>query len=134
MTTPVKYNKPRRINVVSVVLVALLALAAYATYLYLPLYLTKHEAYRVLEETGSKVAGRAGFYADDGAARDELRLDMQRQIKGLGIDDPNIETWIELEGKQVRLGVVYSTWVEWPFDVVERQESVYELEHTIVVH
>ena len=59
---------------------------------------------------------------------------MQRQIKGLGIDDPNIETWIELEGKQVRLGVVYSTWVEWPFDVVERQESVYELEHTIVVH
>ncbi|MCA9653013.1 MAG: hypothetical protein H6712_13410 [Myxococcales bacterium] len=134
MTTPVKYNKPRRINVVSVVLVALLAMAGYATYLYLPLYLTKHEAYRVLEETGSKVAGRAGFYADDGAARDELRLDMQRQIKGLGIDDPNIETWIELEGKQVRLGVVYSTWVEWPFDVVERQESVYELEHTIVVH
>ena len=61
MTTPVKYNKPRRINVVSVVLVALLAMAGYATYLYLPLYLTKHEAYRVLEETGSKVAGRAGF-------------------------------------------------------------------------
>lgn len=134
MTTPVKYKKPRRINPVSIVIVALLALGAYATYLYLPLYLTKHEAYRVLEETSSKVAGRPAFYAEDSSARDKLRLDMQRQIKGVGVEDPNIETWIEFEGKQVHLGVVYSAWVEWPFDVVERQESVYELEHTIVTH
>ncbi|MEX1367481.1 MAG: hypothetical protein AB1Z98_30415 [Nannocystaceae bacterium] len=134
MTTPVKYNKPRRINVVSIVLVALLAMGAYATYLYLPLYLTKHEAYRVLEETSSKIAGRAGLYAEDSSARDEVRLTMQRQIKGLGVDDPNIETWIEFEGKEVHLGVVYSTWVEWPFGIAERQESIYELEHTIIVN
>lgn len=134
MTTPVKYKKPRRINIVSITIVGLLALGGYAAYLYVPLYLAKHDAYRVLEDTGSKIAGRPAFYEDDSAARDELRLQMQRQIKGLGINDPNLETWIEFEGKQVHVGVVYSQWIEWPFGVAERQESVYELEHTIVTH
>lgn len=134
MTTPVKYKKPRRINIISVTLVGLLALGGYAAYLYVPLYLTKHDAYRVLEETGSKVAGRPAFYEDDGAALDELRMQMQRQIKGLGVDDPQLETWIEFEGKQVHLGVLYSETIEWPFGIVKPQQSVYELEHTIVTH
>ena len=133
MTTPVKYKKPRRINAISIGLVLALLVAGYAAYQYLPLYFMRHEAYRVLEETGSKLAGRAGYYADDGAARDDLRKQMQRQIQNLGIHDPQLETWIEFEGKQVRLGVVYSMWVEWPFDIVEPQESLYELEHEIVV-
>lgn len=134
MTTPVKYKKPRRINAVSVTLLVLALIGGYAAYQYLPLYFMRHEAYRVLEETGSQVAGRASFYSEDGPARDDLRAKMQRKIKDLGIQDPNMETWIEIEGKQVKLGVVYSMWVEWPFDVIDKQESVYELQHELVVH
>jgi hypothetical protein len=133
MATPVQYKKPRRINVVSVTLVLLLLLAGYATYQWLPLYMMRHEAYRVLQETGSKLAGRAGYYEQDAEAREDLRKTMQRQLVNVGIDDPKLETWIEIEGKQVRLGVVYSGWIEWPFDVVDRQESVYEVEHMIVL-
>jgi len=134
MANPVKYKKPRRINSVTIAVVVALLLAGYAGYQYLPLYFMRHEAYRVLEETGSEIAGRARFYSDDSPARDKIRKKMQRKVRELGIQDPDIESWIEFEGKEIRLGVLYSVWVEWPFDVVKPQESVYELEHTIVVH
>lgn len=133
MATPIKYKKPRRINVVSVTLVLLLLLAGYALWQWAPLYFKRQEAYRVLQETGSKIAGRAGYYEQDGDAREELRRTMQRDLVNVGIDDPRIETWIEMNGKEVRLGVVYSAFVEWPLDVVEPQESVYEVEHVIVL-
>lgn len=133
MATPVKYKRPSRINVVSVTLLLVVLFGGYAAYLYLPLYLTRHEAYRILEETGSKIAGRPGYYREDSSARDDLRLQMQRTIKNSGIDDPRMETWIEFEGQQVRVGVYYSLWVEWPFDLMPKRESEYELEHTLVV-
>jgi hypothetical protein len=133
MAVPVQYKKPRRINVVSVTLVLVVLLAGYAAYQWFPLYMMRHEAYRVLQETGSKLAGRAGYYQLDTQAREELRRNMQRQLANVGIDDPKIETWIEMEGKDVRLGVVYSAWIEWPLDVIDRQESVYQVEHELVL-
>lgn len=133
MATPVQYKKPRRINVVSVTLVLLLLLAGYAAWQWAPLYFRRHEAYRILQETGSKMAGRAGFYEEDADAREDLRRTMQRQLVDVGIDDPKIETWIEIEGKELRLGVVYSAFIEWPFDVIERQESIYEVEHVVAL-
>jgi hypothetical protein len=131
MPTPVQYKKPRRINVVSVTLLLLLLALGYAAWQWAPLYFERHEAYRVLQETGSKIAGRAGFYAQDEEAREELRRTMQRQLVEAGIDDPRIETWIEIEGKELRLGVVYSAWFEWPLDVIERHESVQQVEHVV---
>jgi hypothetical protein len=133
MAVPVQYKKPRRINVVSVTLVLVVLLAGYAAYQWFPLYMMRHEAYRVLQETGSKLAGRAGYYQLDTQAREELRRNMQRQLANVGIDDPKIETWIEMEGKDVRLGVVYSAWIEWPLDVIDRQESIYQVEHELVL-
>ncbi len=134
MATPVHYKKPRRINVVSVTLVLVVTLLAYLGYQWFPLYMMRHEAYRVLQETGSKLAGRAGYYEQDAEAREELRKTMQRELTRVGVEDPKLETWIEIEGKQVRLGVVYSVWIEWPFDVIAKQESIYEVEHVMVVN
>ncbi|MEM7159144.1 MAG: hypothetical protein AAF799_40275 [Myxococcota bacterium] len=134
MATPIKYKKPRRINPVSVTLLALVLLAGYATYQYAPLYFMRHEAYRVLEETGSELSHRTAHYSKEKRELDGLRRKMQNKIRGLGINDPDIETWIEIEGKEVRLGVVYSAWVEWPFGVVKPTESTYELEHVLVVN
>lgn len=133
MAQPVQYKKPRRINAVSVTLVLLLLAGGYALYQWFPRYMLRHEAYRVLQETGSKLAGRAAYYEEDTNAREQLRLEMQRQLVNVGVEDPKLETWIEIEGKEVRLGVVYSTWIEWPFDVVARQESIYEVEHELVL-
>ena len=133
MPTPVQYEKPRRINVVSVTLVLLLLLAGYAAWQWAPLYFERHEAYRVLQETGSKIAGRPGLYAQDEQAREDLRRTMQRQLVEIGIDDPKLETWIELEGKELRLGVVYSAFFEWPLDVIERHEIVEQVEHVVTL-
>ena len=133
MAQPVKYNRPRRINVVSIALVVLLALAAYAAYQFLPLYFQKQEVYRILEETGSTFAGRRAFYLEDGRARERLRRQMESEMRSKGVEDPELETWIEVDGPEVRFGAVYSAWVEWPFDVVAKQEHVYEVEHTIMV-
>lgn len=133
MATPVVYKKPRRINVVSVTLLLLVALAGYAAWQWAPLYFKRHEAHRVLQETGSKIAGRASYYRQDAEAVEDLRKVMQRQLVELGIDDPAIETWIELEGAELRLGVVYSGWIEWPLDVVDRQEAVYQVEHVVTL-
>lgn len=134
MTTPVKYKKPRRINIVSVTLVLLLVVGGYAAYKYLPLYFMQHEARRVLQETASTLAGRAGYYEQDTKALDDLRNTMQRNLKSIGVVDPEMETWIEFEGKEVHFGVVYSAWVEWPFGIIPRQESEYQVEHDIVLN
>ena len=133
MDEPVKYKKPSRINVVSVTLALALALGALLAWQYVPLYLLEQEVYRVLEETGSVFAGRKGFYMGDDAARDELRAKMERELRALGIEDPAAETWIEVEGREVRLGIAYGKWIEWPFDVVPRSEKVYEVEHLVVM-
>jgi hypothetical protein len=133
MDEPVKYKKPSRINVVSVTLALALAVGAVLAWRYVPLFLLKQEVYRVLEETGSTFSGRKGFYLQDEAAREELRAKMERELRALGIEDPAAETWIEIDGRQVRLGIAYGTWVEWPLDVVPRSEQVYEVEHVVVV-
>ncbi|MCH9680813.1 MAG: hypothetical protein K0V04_05205 [Deltaproteobacteria bacterium] len=133
MATPIKYSKPRRINFVSVTLVLLLTALVYAAVQYFPLYLQRQDAYRVLEETGSELAGRARLYTEDEEKLEALRTKMQRKISASGIYDPKLETWIEIKGKEVRLGVVYSGWFEWPFDVFKRIEKVYEIEHVLVL-
>jgi hypothetical protein len=56
---------------------------------------------------------------------------MHNQLRQVGVDDPDAEVWIEAEGREARFGVIYSKWVTWPFDVIEKQEHVYELEHTV---
>ena len=63
MVKPVKYKKPRRINAVSVTLVAILVVLGVVAWEYLPLYITRQEAYRVLESYGSGNAptANAGF-------------------------------------------------------------------------
>src|SRR5690606_9641302 len=57
MAKPVKYNSPRRFNLVSIPLFAALGLFVYFAYQYVPLPFPKHEAFRILEETGSALIG-----------------------------------------------------------------------------
>lgn len=133
MDEPVKYKKPARINVVSVSLALGLGVLVLLGWQYIPLYLLKQEAYRVLEETGSVFSGRKGMYLEDPLAREELRGKMERDLRAVGIDDQDAETWIDVEGKEVRLGIAYGKWIEWPFDVIARSEKVYEVEHVLVL-
>ncbi len=131
MIEPIRYKKPRRINFVSVTLVLALALGVYAAYQFLPLWFMKNEVHRVLQETSSTFAGRRNLYVEDAQARDTLRRRMETDIRNLGVDDPDLETWIEVDRGEARFGAVYSRWVEWPFGVVAPQEHVYEVEHTL---
>ena len=133
MATPVQYKKPRRINIVSVTLVLLLVVGGYAAYQYLPLYFMRHEAHRVLQETGSTLAGRARMYTRDDAAIEDLRLTMERNLMRIGITDPEMDTGIEIDGKEVRLRVEYYAWVDWPFGIIPRQRHEYEVEHHLVL-
>jgi hypothetical protein len=133
MAEPITYKKPRRINIVSVTLVLALALAAYAAYQFLPLYFQKQEVYRVLEETSSAFSGKRSLYVEDPSSRETLRRNMENDIRNIGVDDPELETWIEVDGTEVRFGAVYSKWVEWPLGIVARQEHVYEVEHKIAI-
>ena len=133
MAQIVKYKKPRRINVVSVTLAAALALLVYLGYQYVPLFILKQEAYRVLEEHGSQFMARRALYVQDPVKRDQLRLKMSRQLSVIGVDDPEADTWIEIDGKEVRLGVVYTKVVTWPFDVIKPQTKVYEVEHLVMM-
>jgi hypothetical protein len=77
---------------------------------------------------------RKALYAEDPVARDDLRNKMQQQLRMVGVDDPQAETWIEVDGKEVRFGVVYTKWVTWPFGVIPSQEKVLEVEHLLVLN
>lgn len=133
MPQVLKYKKPRKLNVVSVTLALVLGLAAYLTYQYLPLYLKKQETYRVLEETGSTFAGRKSRYLASSDRMESLRRKMEAQLRQIGVSDPQLETWIEVDEPEVIFGAIYSEWIEWPFDVIAKQEKVYQVEHRVVL-
>ena len=131
MAQAVKYKKPRRINSVSIGLAVFAALCVFFAYQYFPLFLQKQEAYRVLEETGSAFAGRRGYYVAEAKATESLRRQMEGQLRQVGVQDPDLETWIELDKHEARFGAVYSIFIEWPFQLLAKQEYVYEVEHVV---
>lgn len=129
---PVKYKKPRRINAVSVTLVAILVVLGVLAWAYVPLYITKQEAYRVLESYGSTYAGRDKHYTTDANAREALRNKMNAELRQVGVDDME-DSWIEVDGRELVLGVKYYKVIEWPLDVVERSEEEYLVEHHLIL-
>ena len=131
MAQAVKYKRPRRLNSVSITLALVAALGIYLGYQYLPLFLQKQEAFRVLEETGSAFAGRRTFYVRDAKSREHLRAGMEADLRRVGIDDPDLETWVELDENEMAFGAIYSIYVEWPFQALPKQEFVYEVEHLV---
>jgi len=133
MAKPVKYKKPRKINPVSVSIFLVLAFLGLLAWEYIPLAILKSEAYRVLESTSSTFAGRKQLYIQEPKERDGLRRKMQAELNTAGVTDPEVETWIEVEGKEVTFGVVYTKYIDWPAGIVERTEEVYQLEHVMIV-
>lgn len=131
MAQAVKYKKPRRINSVTVGLAAIAALCIFFAYQYLPLFLQKQEVYRVLEESGSAFAGRHSYYLADPDASEALRRRMENDLRRVGVQDPDLETWIEFEENEAEFGAVYSIFIEWPFGVIPKQEHVYQVEHIV---
>jgi hypothetical protein len=131
MAEAIRYKPPRLVNPVSVTIALIIGSIVFAGYQYLPLYFQKLEAYRVLEETGSKFSARRNFYLSQPTARETLRRQMEADLRHIGVNDPEMETWIEVEGKEASLGVVYSEWVEWPFGLIEPTEHVYQSEHFV---
>ncbi len=133
MAQPVKYKQPRVINVVSVILVLLLLAGGWTVYEMVRVGFLKQEAYRMLEETGSTFAGRRQLFRKDERARDQLRSRMESQIRGVGVDDPDIETWIDVEGSAVVLGAVFTARYHWPFDVLEPIARDVQIEHQVAL-
>lgn len=131
MAQAVKYKKPRRFNSVTVVLLVVTGLTIFFAYQYLPLFMQKQEAYRVLEETGSAFAGKRTYYEKKADATEALRMRMTNDLRRVGVQDPDLETWIELEDHEAEFGAVYSIFIEWPFQLIEKQEFVYEVQHVV---
>lgn len=129
MTSPVTYKKPRLVNIVSVTLALVLGFGAYFSYQYIPIFLVKQEAYRILEETGSRMASHASLYEREDKEREKLRRKLDADLRILGVRDPDMETWIEIDGNNVEIGVIYSDYVEFPLDIFARREFVQELVH-----
>lgn len=133
MATPVKYKQPRLVNVVSVLLVATLLAAGWAGYEMVRVAFLRQEAYRMLEETGSAFAGRRQLYRKDAREREALRARMESQIRGVGVDDPEMETWIDVEGPTATLGAVFTAEYHWPFDVLEPYVRDVQIEHVVTL-
>lgn len=131
MAQPVTYKPPRRINVVSVTVVVMLAVAAWSGYEWIRVAFLRQEAFRMLEETSSTVSGRRGMYRNNPKELDLLRRRMESQIVGVGVDDPDLETWIEIEGTKANFGVVFSASYHWPMDVLEPIVREIQIEHVI---
>jgi hypothetical protein len=134
MIQKVKYKKPRKINPISVSLAAVFGLLGFLAYQYVPLALKSGEATRVLDEAASKFNGQPGRYLKNEKELNRLKRQIRNDLMLAGVTDPNLETWIEADSSDlVRFGCLYSEWIEWPFDIIDRQEKVYELEYTLHV-
>lgn len=133
MAQPVKYKPPRRINPVSVTVVLALLAGAWTAYEGIRVAFLRQEAFRMLEEAGSTLSGRRGMYRQNPKEVDLLRSRMESQIVGIGVDDPDIETWIDIEGTKVSFGVVFTARYHWPMDVLEPIDRDIQIEHVIAV-
>jgi hypothetical protein len=133
MAQPVTYKKPRVVNVVSVILVVGLLAAGWAGYEMVRVAFLKQEAYRMLEETGSGFAGRRQLYRRDARELEYLRSRMESQIRSVGVDDPEMESWIEIEGPSARFGAVFSASYHWPFDVLQPYVRDVQIEHIVAL-
>lgn len=132
MAGRLEYKRPRKINVVSVSLTLVALALIYLGYQFAPMVLTKQEAYRALEEASSAFAHTPGKYTKTKEAMQSLKNKMDAQLRLSGVSDPAMESWIETEDEQTyQFGVLYSAYFEWPFDVMERKEFVYEISHEI---
>jgi hypothetical protein len=134
MAQAIKYKRPRKINLVSITLVAIALLIGYLISQYLPIYLRKQEAYRVLDETASQFAGQKNRYLASEPHFLQLQQRMGNDLRLVGIDDPEMEHWIEVDNEStVRFGVLYHETVEWPWDVIEPQTDEIELEYELAL-
>lgn len=133
MPQPVTYKPPRRINVVSVTVVLAAIALAWAGYEWVRVAFLRQEAFRMLEEASSTVSGRRGMYRKDPREVDNLRRRMESQIQRIGVDDPDIETWIDLEGTSASFGVVFTATYHWPMDVLAPIEREFQIEHVIAL-
>jgi hypothetical protein len=133
MPSPVTYKPPRRINVVSVTVVACLLAAGWATYEWIRVMFLRQEAFRMLEETSSTFSGRRALYRQSPNEVELLRQRMESSIQGIGVEDPDLETWIELDGPNATFGAVFSAWYHWPMDVLAPVEREFQIEHAIAL-
>ena len=131
MSLPVAYQAPRLINPISVAFVLFLAAGIYAAYQMVMVSFLRQEAYRVLEETGSKFAGRRQAYRNDVNLRESLREKMEGDLRGIGVDDPDIETWVDPGEHDAEIGVVFTAWYHWPFDVLQPIPREFQVEHVV---
>jgi hypothetical protein len=123
----VQYKKPRKFNIVVIAFLGGLAFLVYLAWIYLPSYFRKSEVMRVLDETSSEFTGTASRMLAEDDLVDQMLSDMSKDIRELGINDPQAEFWLEIDSEdQVRFGVLYSDWIELPF--MEPMEVVNELE------
>lgn len=128
---PVKYKKPRRINSVSITLLLFAIAVVYLAYQWIPIVFLKYEANRILEEAGSKMTKQAKLFQTDRRALEQLRGKLRGDLYGVGVDDPQVDVWIEFENNEARIGTVYSVWVHWPFDILKPHEVEYQMEHVV---
>lgn len=134
MAKTVHYKRPRKINPVSVSLTLAAMIGAYLTYQYLPIYLRKSEALRVLDETSSKFAGSKRRYLASPDHIEALRRDMHAELIRMGLTDPEMETWIEVDSEHmVQFGVAYGELLEWPYDVIEPRFETVQVEFDLVL-
>ncbi len=136
----VRYKQPRVLNVVSVTFLLVLVSAGYAAYEYVGVLFQRQEAYRVLEEHGSKLAARHKLYIRDNKEREVLRKHMHAELVRMGIEDPEMQTWIEVDTARDnpggpaggRLGVVYTSRYHWPFDMLPPITRDEQVEHQLM--
>lgn len=133
MAQPVKYKQPRVVNVVSVIFVVTLLAAGWAGYEMVRVGFLRQEAFRMLEETGSAFVGRRQLYRKDASELEHLRNRMESQIRSVGVDDPDLESWIELEGNSAQFGAVFTARYHWPFDVLEPYGRDVQIEHIVAL-
>ena len=134
MAKAIKYKRQRKLNWVSITLILAALFIAYLISQYLPLYFRKQEAYRVLDETSSQFAGRKNRYLANDDQMIALQRRMENDLRLIGVTDPDMESWIEVDNKNtVRFGVIYSETISWPYDVIEPQTEEVELEYTLTL-
>jgi hypothetical protein len=124
-----RYDKPRKLNMVSFLLLLMAGAAVYCVVQFGPPYYRKWKAQGVLTDAANKVYPKR-MVTESEQFIGQVREETERELRSLGIKDPALRITVEKSMKQVGVGAEYVEIIHHP--VVNKQTTMTFRPHATV--
>jgi hypothetical protein len=109
------YKKPRKVNPVSVIVVTVVLAVLYSLVQFGPPYWRKWKVKGILSESANRIYPRRRHQEESlNPFLDEVKGETEEQIFGAGVEDPELEVFIEVDEVEITVSAQYKERINHP--------------------